>query len=142
MSPMQQGMLFHSLLEPQSGVDIEQLVCDLREAVDVSALQRAWQRVIARHPILRTSFRWVGLDEPLQGVHSQVELPWEQQDCRGLVADEREKRLADYLENDRRRGFEMDHSPLLRLELFQCSGPFPPALDLSSRCWTVGRLSR
>ena len=29
LSPMQQGMLFHSLYEPQSGVYLEQMVCTL-----------------------------------------------------------------------------------------------------------------
>ena len=34
LSFMQQGMLVHSLLYPGSGVDIEQLVLDLRERLD------------------------------------------------------------------------------------------------------------
>ena len=67
LSPMQQGMLFHSLLAPDSGVDIEQLYCELHEALDVAAFQRSWRCVIERHPILRTSFSWQGVDEPLTG---------------------------------------------------------------------------
>lgn len=34
LSPMQQGMLFSTLLDPGSGVDIEQLLCELHEALD------------------------------------------------------------------------------------------------------------
>lgn len=118
LSPMQQGMLFHSLLAPGSGVDIEQLVCELHEALDVIALQRSWQCVIARHPVLRTNFRWQGLDEPQQEVHSVVALPWEEQDWRDVPPGEKEKRLAVFLRSDRRRGFDMARAPLLRLTLF------------------------
>src|SRR5262245_51773392 len=64
LSPMQHGMLFHSLLAPNSGVDIEQLYCELHEALDVAAFQRAWRCVIERHPILRTSFSWRDVAEP------------------------------------------------------------------------------
>jgi amino acid adenylation domain-containing protein len=119
LSAMQQGMLFHSLLAPGSGVDIEQLVCELHEALEVTALQRSWQCVLARHPVLRTNFRWQGLNEPQQEVHSVVELPWEAQDWRDLPPDEKEKRSAAFLMADRRRGFDLTQSPLLRLTLFR-----------------------
>src|SRR5208282_1681785 len=118
LSAMQQGMLFHSLLAPGAGVDIEQLVCELHEVLDVAALRQAWQRVLARHPVLRTNFRWQGLDVPQQEVHPAVELPWEEQDWRDVPPDEREKRLAAFLISDRRRGFDMTRAPLLRLTLF------------------------
>ena len=34
LSPMQQGMLFHYLKDPHSGVDIEQIVVHLPEKID------------------------------------------------------------------------------------------------------------
>ena len=102
---MQQGMLFHSLYAPQSGVDIEQMVIGLNENLNVSAFEEAWQRVVERHPVLRTSFRWEGLDEPCQDVYRQVSLLLTQQDCQGLSAQEQKRRLETYLQSDRRRGF-------------------------------------
>jgi amino acid adenylation domain-containing protein len=119
LSPTQQGMLFHSLLAQGSGVYIEQLLCDLFEMVDEAALRQAWLTVIRRHAVLRTSFRWADLDEPQQLVHAEVELPWEQQDWRGIADTEQERRLADHLEADRRRGFEMARAPVLRLTLIR-----------------------
>jgi len=53
LSPLQQGMLFHHVEDPRSGVDIEQLVVHLAEAVDPDALRRAWDLLVQRHPILR-----------------------------------------------------------------------------------------
>lgn len=117
LSPLQQGMLFHSLLAQGAGVYTEQLLCDLQEVVDVTFLRQAWKIVVDRHPVLRTEFRWVDLDEPQQQVQAQVEVPWEQQDWRGTTDAEQDRRTAELLEADRRRGFDMARAPLLRLTL-------------------------
>ena len=58
-------------------------------------------------------------DEPQQQVHKKVELSWEELDWRALTDVEREKRLADFLAADRRRGFDMAHAPLFRLTLLR-----------------------
>ena len=112
-------MLFHAVWEKGSGVDIAQILIDLHETLDVEKFKRAWWRIIARHQVLRTSFRWENLDEPQQQVHSKVELSWEEQDWRAFSDVEREKRLADFLAADRRRGFDMEHAPLFRLTLLR-----------------------
>jgi amino acid adenylation domain-containing protein len=122
LSPMQQGMLFHSLYAPESGVYFEQLTCTLRGDLDVSAFQRAWQRVVERHPVLRTSFAWKSLDKTLQIVHRQVELPFERQDWRRFSPDEQEARLEAFLQAERRRGFNLSQPPLIRLALVQTAG--------------------
>jgi len=112
LSPLQQGMLFHALAEPRSGVDIEQLVFTLREPVEAARLRVAWERVVARHDILRTAFRWDGA-EPLQEVKETVEVQFGVAD----LADE--AALAAWLHQDRARGFEMGAAPLLRFQLFR-----------------------
>lgn len=119
LSPMQQGMLFHSLYAPGSGVDIEQIVCTLNENLNVSAFEQAWQRVIERYPALRTSFRWEGLDQPIQEVHQHIRCPLEQQDWHNLSKRGQEAQLDAYLRTDRRRGFDLSKAPLMRLTLFQ-----------------------
>jgi hypothetical protein len=84
LSPMQQGMLFHTLYAPDSEVYREQTSCSLKGNLNVFAFQQAWGQVVQRHPILRTAFYWEELSEPLQVVQRQVELSWEQHDWRGL----------------------------------------------------------
>ena len=75
LSPLQHGMLFHAIGDPGSGVDIEQIACKLDERVDVAAMLRAWDLVTSRHSILRTSFAWEGIPEPVQQVHDSVRIP-------------------------------------------------------------------
>lgn len=119
LSPMQQGMLFHSLHERQAGVDIEQMVCTLPERLDVEPFIQAWQQVSDRHPILRTRFQWDGLQEPSQTVQQSVSLPLVQQDWRGLSGAEQLDRHTAYLQSDRQHGFDLTCAPLMRLALFR-----------------------
>lgn len=117
---MQQGMLFNTLLEPHSGIEIEQVVCTLHETLDVATFKRAWQRVVARHAVLRTSFRWEDLREPRQEVHAHVELPWEEENWGEIEDSQRNERLADFLDADRSRGFDLAQAPLFRLTMLRC----------------------
>jgi len=121
LSFMQQGMLFHHLFARDSGVDIEQIVGRLCEHLDVDALRKAWQQVIARHATLRCSFRWEGLDQPLQDMHRDVELSFEVQDWRHLSPEKQARRFEHYLVEDRQAGLSLDRPSAMRLALFQLS---------------------
>jgi amino acid adenylation domain-containing protein/non-ribosomal peptide synthase protein (TIGR01720 family) len=117
LSPIQRGMLFHSIYEPASGVYVEQLSLTFRSDLDAAAFEEAWRKVMQRHATLRTAFVWENLDEPLQLVRTGVALPWRHDDWRALSADEQRGRLADYLRADRERGFALSEAPLMRLWL-------------------------
>lgn len=117
LSPLQRGMLFHSIYAPESGVYVVQLSCLLHGPLNVPAFRQAWQRVVDRHPILRTAFVWVDLDEPVQVVCRGVGLPWQQQDWRGLSPAAQQQRLAECQQAERVRGFDPSEAPLMRLML-------------------------
>ena len=105
LAPLQQGMLFHSLYAPDSGIYVQQLVCRLHHELDVAAFERAWQQVIARHEVFRTSFRWEGLDYPVQEVHRHVGVSLNVVDRASLSPAEQTAELDRFLDDDRRRGF-------------------------------------
>lgn len=119
LSPLQSGMLLQTLGAPESGVGFQQLNCTIRGRLDVALFERVWQRVVDRHPILRTAFLWSGLDEPLQVVRLKAKLPLELGDWRGLPEVEQSERLEAYLRDDRARGFELSKAPLMRLTLIR-----------------------
>jgi amino acid adenylation domain-containing protein len=119
LSPMQQGMLFHTLYDPKSQVYCEQFSGYIRGNLNVLAFQRAWEKLVERHSVLRTSFIWEGIKEPVQVLHKQVSLPWEQHDWRGLASGEQQKRLKTVLQQEQNRGFELAQAPLMRLILIQ-----------------------
>jgi len=119
LSPMQQGMLFHTIYSPNSGVYFEQLTCTLRKLASAQAFKQAWQQVTDRHPILRTSFVWEGVKEPVQVVYRQVQLPWEECDWQGLAPAAQQQQLETFLKSDRERGFDMRQPPLMRMTLIE-----------------------
>jgi amino acid adenylation domain-containing protein/non-ribosomal peptide synthase protein (TIGR01720 family) len=115
-TPLQSGLLFHTLYAPGVGEYFEQISCTLGGEIQVEAFRGAWQAAVDRHEILRTSF-WVDEDlaAPLQVVHRSVALPWEEQDWRGCSPEEQEERLEAFLAEDRRLGFPLALAPLLRV---------------------------
>jgi amino acid adenylation domain-containing protein len=119
LSPMQQGMVFHTLYTPESGVYFEQTTFTIQGQFNVPALEKAWQRAFDRHTILRTSFVWQGLDRMLQVVHPDVKAPLELQDWRDISASEQQDRFDRLLTTERRRGFDLSVPPLLRLAILQ-----------------------
>ncbi len=121
LTPVQQGCLYHILREPSSGVYFNHMTFRIAGKLDVEAFHAAWQRALERHPILRTSFVWEGVEEPLQVVHASVELPWVEHDLRGFAAGEREAFRASFLAEDRARGFDPGRAPLLRCALLRLS---------------------
>lgn len=119
LTPMQQGMIFHTLYRQESGTYVQQVVYTLDGTLDVDAFIRAWQQTLDRHPVLRTGFLWQDLDEPLQIVRQQVQLPWTQHDWRHESAEQQNEQIDLLLAEQRQRGFELDESPLMSCTLIR-----------------------
>lgn len=82
LSPMQQGLLFHTLYEQAAGEYVNQLRVDV-QGLDAERFRAAWQATVATQDILRSGFVWQGeWEQPLQVVHKQVQLPFTALDWR------------------------------------------------------------
>lgn len=120
LSPLQEGMLIHSLAEQGVGMYVSQGVHSFKQ-VDVEAMVQAWQKVVDRHEVLRTSFIWDGLDKPLQVVHPKVSVEFEMHDLREFPNWEQKIKLRTLLTEDRNKGFDLTAPPLFRLHLLRRS---------------------
>jgi amino acid adenylation domain-containing protein/non-ribosomal peptide synthase protein (TIGR01720 family) len=111
LSPMQQGMLFHTLYEQGSGDYINQMRVSV-EGLDVERFRQAWQAALESHDILRTRFVWGGEQaQPLQIVERSATLPFTVHDWRGQPGEA----LDALAEAERCRPFDLSEVPLLRL---------------------------
>jgi len=119
LSPMQQGMLYHSVAAPESAVYFEQTAWAFHGSFHPAAFQRAWQRVVDRHAVLRTDFDWEELDEPVQVVHRELHVPLEQLDWSRANAEQKRRRMEAFLKQDRSRGFDPASVPLMRLAVIR-----------------------
>jgi amino acid adenylation domain-containing protein len=121
LTPVQEGMLFHTLSAPGSGTYVEQLsyLLDVPESLDAGLLRASCEQVVARHPVLRTAFAWQRRPRPLQLVRRRVELPWAEADWSDGSPEIQGERLSALLAADRERGFDLARAPLLRLTLLR-----------------------
>ncbi|QTH16557.1 amino acid adenylation domain-containing protein [Pseudomonas corrugata] len=117
LSPLQQGMLFHSLLHEDSGVYLMQDRYRIGGAIDEVAFLESWRQVVALHPSLRASFQWKSQKQPVQVIHREVKVPLDTLDLRGLAAHEQEARIRSLLEDEQKVGFNLSKPPLIRFRL-------------------------
>ncbi|NIE76381.1 amino acid adenylation domain-containing protein [Pantoea sp. Ap-967] len=114
LSPMQQGLLYHSLLGQGEASYINQMRLAI-EGLEPERFRDAWQATLQAHPVLRSGFAWDGLPQPLQRVQRQATLPFECLDWRGRA--DHEQALQALALQERERGFDLREAPLLRLVL-------------------------
>ncbi|QXH49541.1 amino acid adenylation domain-containing protein [Pseudomonas fakonensis] len=117
LSPMQQGMLFHSLYQAEAGAYINQLHVEIG-GLDPARLRAAWEQTVQAHDILRSGFLW-GDDQaqPLQVVRRQVPSPLVELDWRGRT--DLPAALQALCAEQRSTPFDLTRAPLLRVCLVQ-----------------------
>lgn len=114
---MQHGLLFESAHGDHPGVNVQQVVVRLPEALDVETLRGAWQLAHARHDALRTRFVWRGQVSPVQEVHANGALDFAVEDWRGGPGGDQESSLRAWLAADRARGAPLDELPTMRVRV-------------------------
>jgi amino acid adenylation domain-containing protein len=126
MAELQVGMVYEMALDPDRrpyhNVDSLRITGPFDEA----RFREAVAKVVARHPVLRTSFDLSGYSEPMQLVHSSAEVPVTVADLRHATADEQDLVIAAYVSAERGSSFDHARPSLLRFgihvrapELFQ-----------------------
>ena len=119
LSPMQEGMMFHSLYAPESGVYVEQIVLTLLGKLQPEIFQQAWQKVVNRHSALRTLFVWEKRKQPLQIVLKEVQIPWHCLDWQKIPAQEQQQKLEELLQTQKKQGFQLNQAPLMQCTLIK-----------------------
>ncbi|MEO3785233.1 condensation domain-containing protein [Actinocorallia sp. B10E7] len=112
LAPLQQGLYFHALYDGDSDVYSAQIVLDLAGPLDTGRLRAAAEAVLRRHANLRASFRQRKQGDPVQVVHREVRLPWEEVD----LSDDPDA-LAALVEREKRRRWDLTRPPLIRFVL-------------------------
>ncbi|WNZ08509.1 non-ribosomal peptide synthetase [Streptomyces sp. 11x1] len=117
LTPMQAGMLFHTLSDPEGTSYVERMTYVLDGVRDPEVLSEAWQHTADGLEALRTQVVWEGVERPLAVVRRRVELPVDQVDWRGLSAVEQEEALGRMWDETPR--LDMRTAPLAQLTLIR-----------------------
>ncbi|WP_323739340.1 condensation domain-containing protein, partial [Candidatus Trichorickettsia mobilis] len=119
LSPIQSGFLFQHLYAPQSDAYFVQSVFLINGVIDHNLLKLAWQKIIDTYSILRTGFVWQNLEMPFQYVLKSIKIEFNSLDWQNFSDIEQEARLKDFIKQDRKKGFDLNNVPLIRIHLIQ-----------------------
>ncbi|WP_411378981.1 non-ribosomal peptide synthetase [Pseudomonas sp. MPB26] len=119
LTPMQEGLLLHTLLEPGTGLYYMQDRYRINSALDPERFAQAWQAVIARHEALRASFCWNVGEDMLQVIHKPGSTPIEYLDWSNDPQAEQEPRLQALLKQEREAGFDLLNQAPFHLRLIR-----------------------
>src|SRR5262249_214225 len=105
---------YHSELDPETVVYHDIVSYRLEARRDEEALRQSLGGLFERHEVLRTWFDLTNYSEPLQMVASEVELPLDVKDVRGLGEEEQGREIRDWLGREMRGRVDWGEGPLGR----------------------------
>ncbi|QTL36672.1 non-ribosomal peptide synthetase [Pseudoalteromonas viridis] len=117
LTPLQEGLLFHTVSNPDESAYHEQVSCTIEGQLDVEKFKSAWQFLSDRHSVLRSVFAWKKSENPVQAVAREMEIEF------NVLTVPQESTPESYwqqvLADDMDRGFELSKAPLTRFFLLQ-----------------------
>ncbi|HET9164853.1 MAG TPA: condensation domain-containing protein, partial [Candidatus Angelobacter sp.] len=117
LSPLQEGLLFHSLYASGEDVYTVQTNLELQGEIFPERLKQAIEALLIRYPNFRVSIYREGLEQPVQVVPAAVELPWREVDLSMMEEEAKSRRCAEIVSAERAKGFIFSAGPLLRFVL-------------------------
>ncbi len=119
LSPMQQGMLFHTLYDQDSPAYFEQFFCIIEGELVYKHIESAWNHLIDEHPVFRTVFNYKELSQPVQIVLKKRPININVYDFKDYSGEEQKKKIDEFMEADRSERFDLSKGPLLRINIFE-----------------------
>ncbi|GHH30267.1 hypothetical protein GCM10017790_63750 [Amycolatopsis oliviviridis] len=117
LSPLQEGLLFHTADEEGPDVYASMRTLALDGPLDAARFRASWQALLDRHAALRASFHQLESGTAVQAIAREVTLPWRETDLSGLPEDEALAEFDRLAEEQHAARFDLAEGPLLRLHL-------------------------
>ena len=111
LTPLQEGMLFHYLKDPEKDLYFEQLSLKIKGFLDMESFEKAWNIVIDTNDMLRTVFRWEKIPGPVQVVLKKHKLQVDYFDFSDRSSKEKKKLVEEIKRRDRNNKFNLQHVP-------------------------------
>lgn len=120
LSYAQQRLWFIDRMEQGSAHYNIPLLYRLNGELNVSALQRALQRIVARHEVLRTHFS-AEKDSVYQVIEHDALLPFQEIDLSVYPEDQQSEQLTHHIEAEYRQVFDLSQDVIFRVKLYRCA---------------------
>ncbi|MED1518741.1 amino acid adenylation domain-containing protein [Bacillus safensis] len=122
LSPMQEGMLFHTLHHQEKGFYVEQMDMNVKGTLRYDLLEKSMNIIVERYDIFRTVFLHEKVKRPVQVVLKERPFTLDVVDLQDLSEDEQLERIEKFKQQDQLRGFDLSKDSLMRASVFQ-TGP-------------------
>ncbi|WP_276735262.1 non-ribosomal peptide synthetase [Bacillus sp. (in: firmicutes)] len=119
LSYMQEGMLFHSLLQKDSQAYVEQASFTIEGKVNPQYFQNSINALVARHDIFRTIFISQNVSSPQQVVLRERNVIVQEKDITHVNEEKQSQFIEQLKEEDRAQGFHLQKDMLMRITLIQ-----------------------
>ncbi|NOR44632.1 MAG: non-ribosomal peptide synthetase, partial [Candidatus Delongbacteria bacterium] len=106
LSPLQEGILFHYLLDVKSEVYCEQLTINISMKINYDIFVKSWEMVVRDNSTLRTIFRWEDIKNPIQIILKNYKSNIELHDCTTNILEKNRIK-----ENDHLKRFDLEKIP-------------------------------
>ncbi|MDK4204458.1 amino acid adenylation domain-containing protein [Bacillus velezensis] len=119
LSFMQEGMLFHSLLDHDSRAYFEQAVFTISGKLDRERFQKSIDTVFERYDIFRTTFIHKNVAKPRQVVLKNRPSRVQFHDISHLDEKAQDKYADRFRKEDKDKGFDLQSDPLMRVSILK-----------------------
>ncbi|MDP1497352.1 non-ribosomal peptide synthetase [Bacillus velezensis] len=119
LSFMQEGMLFHSLLDHDSRAYFEQAVFTISGQLDRERFQKSIDAVFERYDIFRTTFIHKNVAKPRQVVLKNRPSRVQFHDISHLDEKAQDKYADRFRKEDKDKGFDLQSDPLMRVSILK-----------------------
>ena len=119
LSPMQEGMLYISLLGNNATTHFIQMSFNIAYNMNIELLEKSINEIIKRHSILRTVFNYTKTKKPVQIVLRERPIAVHYEDLREKNNIEQEEYIQCFKEEERQKGFDLTKDKLIKLSVFR-----------------------
>ncbi|MBS4535928.1 hypothetical protein GOQ29_09910, partial [Clostridium sp. D2Q-14] len=121
LSPLQEGMLYHQLLDEKSGDYVVQTTLKINGKFSVDVAKESIQLLATKHDVLRTIIPLNRFKKSVQIVLKEKEIEFKKFDFQGYSSEEQEIRIDEFLKKDVERGFDFEKSSNFRVAIIKLS---------------------
>ncbi|MCE7996677.1 MAG: amino acid adenylation domain-containing protein [Roseivirga sp.] len=119
LSSMQEGMLYHALIDLDAGDYFGQSTYELQGKLDLKLVEESMNELMSRYFILRTIFLHEGYSRPIQVVLQERKIDFSHHDLRKELNGSKEARLEAYRDAEKSKPFDLTADVLMRLVVLQ-----------------------
>ncbi|MCP1186776.1 non-ribosomal peptide synthetase [Paenibacillus sp. 1781tsa1] len=121
LTSMQEGMLYHKLVEDASTSYVVQNMVRMKGSLDLDKVEACLMLLTRKHAVLRTSIFYRKIRQPRQIVLKERALELSFMDISDCSLEEQQIRQKGWKRDDLNRGFDLEKDPLMRVTVMKLS---------------------